>query len=75
MFECRRWEYHRRNFETLAQELKAFVRQFATSYEDLTALLPGDVPPSLYGATHFAGNGIFLITVACMPSLIILLSL
>jgi hypothetical protein len=30
---------------------------FATSPEDINALLLGGVPPSLHGAIHFTGNG------------------
>jgi hypothetical protein len=39
MRECQRWEYHRRNFGTLALEFDGFVRQLATSPEDINALL------------------------------------
>jgi hypothetical protein len=48
-----RWEHHRRNFGALAQDFNGFVRQFATSPEDINALLIGGVPPSLHGAIHF----------------------
>jgi hypothetical protein len=54
--ECPRWEYHRHNFGALAPELNDFVRQFATSPEDINALLLGGVPPFLHGAIHFTGN-------------------
>jgi hypothetical protein len=54
-----RWEYHRRNFVALAPEFNGFVRQFATSPEDINALLLGDVHPSLHGTIHFTRNGGF----------------
>jgi hypothetical protein len=45
-------------FRTLTPEFNSFVRQqFATSPEDINALLLGGVPPSLHGAIHFTGNG------------------
>jgi hypothetical protein len=43
MLECPRWECHRRHFETLAPWLNGFVRQFATSNEDITYLFLGGV--------------------------------
>jgi hypothetical protein len=52
LLECPRWECHRRNFGTLAPEFNGFVRLFATSPEDINALLLGVVPPSLHGALH-----------------------
>ena len=57
LLECPRWECHRRNFGALAPDFNGFVRRFATSPEDINALLLGGVPPSLHGATHFTGNG------------------
>jgi hypothetical protein len=59
VLECPRWECHCRNFGTLVQELNGFVRQFATSPEDVNALLLGGVPPSLHGPIHFTKNGRF----------------
>jgi hypothetical protein len=59
MLECPRWECRRRQFGTLAPELIAFVREFATSPENISALLLGCVPPSLHGTIHFSGNGRF----------------
>ena len=59
LLECPRWEYHRRNFGALAPEFNGFVRHFATSPDDINALLLGGVPPSLHGATYFTGNGRF----------------
>jgi hypothetical protein len=56
LLECPRWEYHRRNLGALAPECNGFVRRFATSPENINALLLGGVPPSLHGATHFTGN-------------------
>jgi hypothetical protein len=53
MLECPRWECHRRNFRTLAPEFNGFVRKFANSPEDVSALLLGGAPPSLHGAIHF----------------------
>jgi hypothetical protein len=53
LLECPRWEGHRRNFGTLALEFNGCVRRFATSPEDINALLLGGVPPSLHGAIHF----------------------
>jgi hypothetical protein len=54
LLECPRWEYHyRRNFGALAPKFNGFVRQFATSLEDINALLFGGVPPSRHGAIHF----------------------
>jgi hypothetical protein len=58
LLECPRWECHRRNFGTPAPEFNGFVRQFATSPEDIiNALLLGGVRPSLHGAIHFTTNG------------------
>jgi hypothetical protein len=59
LFECPRWECHRRNFGTRAPKFNGFVRQFATSPKDINALLLGDAPPSLHGAIHFTTNGRF----------------
>jgi hypothetical protein len=59
MRECPRWECHRRIFGTLAPYLNGFVRQCATSLEDINGLLLGGVLPSLHGAINFTGNGRF----------------
>jgi hypothetical protein len=59
LLECPRWEYHRLYFGALAPNFNGFVRQFATSPEDINALLLSGVPPSLHGAIHFKGNGRF----------------
>jgi hypothetical protein len=56
LLECPRWECRRRSFGMLALEFNGFVRQFATSPEDINALLLGGVPPSLHGAIHFTRN-------------------
>jgi hypothetical protein len=53
LLECPRWECHRRNFGTLAPKFNGFVREFATSPEDINALLLGGVPPSRHGAIRF----------------------
>jgi hypothetical protein len=50
---CPRWECHRHNFGTLAPYFNGCVHNFATSPEDINALLLGGVPPSLHGAIHF----------------------
>jgi hypothetical protein len=59
LLECLRWECHRRNFGKLTPKLNGFVRLFATSPEDSSALLVGGVPPSLHGAIHLTRNGSF----------------
>jgi hypothetical protein len=53
--------------------ISRFVRQFATSPEDINALLLGGVPPSLHGAIYFIGNGRFS-SVGVKPSLMLLFS-
>jgi hypothetical protein len=57
LLECPRWECHRRHFGTLAPEFNRFVRHFATSHEEIIALLLGGVPPFLHGAIQFTENG------------------
>jgi hypothetical protein len=59
LLECPRWEYHRRNCGALASEFIGFARHFATSPEDVNALILGGVLPSLHGAIHLTGNGRF----------------
>jgi hypothetical protein len=59
MRECPCWECHRRHSGTIAHEFNGFVRHFATSLEDLTALLLGGFSPSLHGAIIYTKNGRF----------------
>jgi hypothetical protein len=71
MLGCPRREYHRHSFGTVTLEFSGFVRHFATSHEDINALLLGGVPPSLHVAIHLHEMGGFF-SYGAKPSLILL---
>jgi hypothetical protein len=71
LLECPRWECHQRNFETLAPKFNGLVGQFATSSEDISALLLGGVPLPFMAPFILQGMGGFS-SYGAKPTLILL---
>jgi hypothetical protein len=68
LLECPRWECHRRSFWTLAPESSGFVRQIATSPEDINALLLGGAPPPFMAPFILQEMGGFPVMAPSPPS-------